>query len=173
MTKSVNINVLPPSRDDLVIDFGASWGLWTRDGDTGGWSQLHTASAKSIVTGDLDGNGIDEVIVDFGSHGASGLGEQLELVPAPSGDRESDGHGRSRWQRQGRRADRLSGVGHLGLGQQQLVVPAPSVEPEQHRHRRPGRERRRKRSSTFRGGASGSGATTRPGSSSIRSVRAG
>src|SRR5438046_790091 len=28
------------------------------------WSRLNTSSAKSIVTGDLDGNGIDEVIVD-------------------------------------------------------------------------------------------------------------
>ena len=52
--------------DDLVVDFGATFGLWLRNGETSTWSQLHTASAKSIVTGDLDGNGFNEVIVDFG-----------------------------------------------------------------------------------------------------------
>ena len=58
-----------PSRDDLVVDFGPTNGLWLRNGDTAGWTQLHTLSAKNIVTGDLDGNGTDEVIVDFGPQG--------------------------------------------------------------------------------------------------------
>src|SRR6185436_12769526 len=55
------------SNDDLVVDFGAS-GTWILfDGNTSGWAQFHPATARNIVTGDLDGNGIDEVILDFGS----------------------------------------------------------------------------------------------------------
>jgi uncharacterized repeat protein (TIGR03803 family) len=61
--------VNPSTSDDLLVDFG-SFGVWALFDNTGQWGQLHTASAKSIVTGDLDGNGIDEAIVDFGSaHG--------------------------------------------------------------------------------------------------------
>jgi hypothetical protein len=62
-----------PSRDDLVVDFGAAFGTWMLiDGDTSQWAQLRTASARNIVNGDLDGNGIDDVIVDFGApYGAS------------------------------------------------------------------------------------------------------
>ena len=31
-----------------------------------GWFQLHPFSPQSLATGDLDGNGQDELIVDFG-----------------------------------------------------------------------------------------------------------
>jgi len=31
------------------------------------WAQLHSLSAESMTTGDMDGNGLDEVIIDFGS----------------------------------------------------------------------------------------------------------
>jgi uncharacterized repeat protein (TIGR03803 family) len=53
--------------DDLVVDFGSAFGLWLKNPNTGTWAQFHTLGAKNIVTGDLDGNGVDEVIVDFGS----------------------------------------------------------------------------------------------------------
>ena len=57
-----------------MADFRSSFGVWLMDGETGTWVQLNPAGAKSIVTGDLDGNGIDEVIVDFGSvHGMLGV----------------------------------------------------------------------------------------------------
>jgi glucose/arabinose dehydrogenase len=56
------------SPGDLVSDFGAA-GLWTAS-IPGGWSPLHHVSPKSFASGDLDGNGIDEVVVDFGdAHG--------------------------------------------------------------------------------------------------------
>jgi glucose/arabinose dehydrogenase len=53
----------------LTGDFGGAYGLWTLS-YTAGWSQLHPLIAKSMVTGDLDANGIDETIIDFGNpHG--------------------------------------------------------------------------------------------------------
>ena len=33
------------------------------------WAQLHTLTTEGITTGDLDGNGHDEVIIDFGGLG--------------------------------------------------------------------------------------------------------
>ena len=30
------------------------------------WTQLHSVSPEEVVTGDLDGNGVDEIIIDFG-----------------------------------------------------------------------------------------------------------
>jgi hypothetical protein len=51
-------------RDDLVIDFGAAFGVWLQQGPT--WSQLHSVSSESMVTGDLDGNAVDDLVVDFG-----------------------------------------------------------------------------------------------------------
>jgi len=62
-------------RSDVIVDFGY-WDsdnrndgeyhvifMWTNNGE---WVPLHTVPAKSMVTGDLDGNGQDDVIVDFG-----------------------------------------------------------------------------------------------------------
>jgi hypothetical protein len=58
----------PLSSDDLVVDFGQSYGLWLLT-DASAWSQLHTVSPVHIVTGDLDGNGVDDIVADFGSAG--------------------------------------------------------------------------------------------------------
>ena len=44
--------------DDLVVDFGTGSGLW-RWMNNSSWQQLHGASAKTMVSGDLDGNGGD------------------------------------------------------------------------------------------------------------------
>jgi hypothetical protein len=33
------------------------------------WRKLHKSSAENIATGDMDGNGQDEVIMDFGASG--------------------------------------------------------------------------------------------------------
>jgi subtilisin family serine protease len=57
--------------DDVVADFGTSgvWVWYSGNGGSGpydGAQQLHTAPPEQIVTGDLDGDGMDQVIVDFG-----------------------------------------------------------------------------------------------------------
>lgn len=53
------------SPHDLLVDLGAG-GLWTLL-DAANYSQINAANAKSVATGDIDGNGIDEVAVDFGA----------------------------------------------------------------------------------------------------------
>ncbi|OAD20687.1 Na-Ca exchanger/integrin-beta4 domain protein [Candidatus Thiomargarita nelsonii] len=53
-------------QDDIIIDFGATYGIWVRMNNST-WVQLHTISPESVVTGDIDGNGRDDVIIDFGA----------------------------------------------------------------------------------------------------------
>ena len=55
-----------PTKDEVIIDFGNPYGIWVRYNDAF-WTQLHTVSPKSMITGDLDGNGKDDVIIDFGA----------------------------------------------------------------------------------------------------------
>jgi hypothetical protein len=45
---------------DLVIDYGAPYGIWRSN------TQIHPLSADSIVLADRTSNGIDEIIIDFG-----------------------------------------------------------------------------------------------------------
>ena len=52
-------------RDDIVVDFG-SIGLWAWMNDAG-WQKLNNASPEKVITGDVDGNGQDDVIADFSS----------------------------------------------------------------------------------------------------------
>jgi hypothetical protein len=53
---------------DLVIDFGAVVGVWVfQNGTT--WWPLHQLTSEGITIGDVDGNGHDEVIIDFGAAG--------------------------------------------------------------------------------------------------------
>jgi hypothetical protein len=49
---------------DLLIDFGAQ-GLWTLT-DAVNYASVPAPNPKNMVTGDIDGNGIDEVVADFG-----------------------------------------------------------------------------------------------------------
>jgi 6-phosphogluconolactonase (cycloisomerase 2 family) len=51
--------------NEVIIDFGPDYGLWVWQNNST-WRQLHSASAQTLVTGDLDGNGQAEVIIDFG-----------------------------------------------------------------------------------------------------------
>lgn len=56
---------------DVVIDFGAAYGLWTYY-DQGGspvWQQLHAQSPTRIATGDIDGNGQSDVFAVFAGYG--------------------------------------------------------------------------------------------------------
>jgi len=52
--------------DEVIIDFGATYGIWIRMNNSS-WSQLHSLSPDSMVTGDMDNNGQDDVIIDFGN----------------------------------------------------------------------------------------------------------
>ena len=53
-------------QNDVIIDFGAAYGIWARLNNST-WSQLHTLSPESMVTGDIDNSGLDDVIIDFGA----------------------------------------------------------------------------------------------------------
>ena len=67
-TDSLNLNNPAGSnsdRADLVIDFGGI-GLWGRMNDSS-WLKLNNSSPDRVVTGDMDGNGNDDVIADFAS----------------------------------------------------------------------------------------------------------
>ncbi len=49
---------------DIIIDFGAD-GIWAWLNNES-WQSLHSVSPDSMVTGDLDDNNQDDVIIDFG-----------------------------------------------------------------------------------------------------------
>ena len=57
--------VTTSDRADPVIDFGGI-GLWGRMNDSS-WLKLHNGNADIIATGDVDGNGADDVLAGFGS----------------------------------------------------------------------------------------------------------
>lgn len=52
--------------NDLVIDFGATYGIWFWLNNTT-WSQLHGQTSKHLIQADVDHNGIQDQVVDFGS----------------------------------------------------------------------------------------------------------
>lgn len=51
---------------DAIVDFGAGYGAWILNYGVG-WTQLHGLNPEQVVTGDLDGNGVDDIVIDFGS----------------------------------------------------------------------------------------------------------
>ncbi len=53
---------------ELIVEFGTGLGVWVRRNATT-WNQLHGASPDNIVNGDLDGDGHDELLADFGAQG--------------------------------------------------------------------------------------------------------
>ena len=55
-----------------IVDFGSAFGVWILKYGAG-WTQLTEFSSERLVTGDLDGNGIDDVVVDFGERTVSGF----------------------------------------------------------------------------------------------------
>ena len=63
--------------DDVVVDFGASFGVWGLL-DLTTWLSVHGASPESMVAGDVDGNGIDDLTFDLGA--AHGLWTLRNLV---------------------------------------------------------------------------------------------
>jgi len=52
-------------QEDLVVDFGTS-GLWTWQNNTA-WHLIHSYNPTAVVSGDLDGNGQTDLVIDFGS----------------------------------------------------------------------------------------------------------
>ena len=48
-----------------MLDFGPANGIWLKS-DAGAWQQVHSLSAESITTCDVDGDARDEIVVDFG-----------------------------------------------------------------------------------------------------------
>ncbi len=70
-SKTINVSapiaVAKPNPNDLVIDFGANFGIWQRLNNTS-WSGLYGgAPSKRIVVADVDHNGVADQIIDFGS----------------------------------------------------------------------------------------------------------
>ena len=51
--------------DDLILDF-PGYGLYIFANNTT-WTALHGLHATALLTADLDGNGQDEIVVDFGA----------------------------------------------------------------------------------------------------------
>jgi probable HAF family extracellular repeat protein len=54
--------------DDVVMDFGATYGVWLWLNHTT-WMPLHGLSPTEVAVGDLDGNGQDELVLNFPGHG--------------------------------------------------------------------------------------------------------
>jgi hypothetical protein len=59
---------------DPIIDFGPSFGVWWRHIGPPKiyglfWTQISESTTENMVTVDLDGDGLDEIIVDFGHAG--------------------------------------------------------------------------------------------------------
>ena len=55
-------------RDDVVIDFGATLGIWAYCSNSS-WDKLNSASPEFMVCGNVDGNLKEDIVVDFGSYG--------------------------------------------------------------------------------------------------------
>jgi hypothetical protein len=55
--------LVPPT--ELVVNRGPLDGIWMLDNNTT-WEQISTLRGETVVRGDMDGDGIDDVIVDFG-----------------------------------------------------------------------------------------------------------
>ncbi|MEN6560320.1 MAG: fibronectin type III domain-containing protein [Acidobacteriota bacterium] len=86
-------------KDDLVVTWDAT-GLYYRDSDTGGWVRM-ASPANMVRAGDLDGDGIDDVIGIWPSQGgvwvkysATGAWTRLSSTAAYIGAGDMNGDGR-------------------------------------------------------------------------------
>jgi hypothetical protein len=62
---------------DAIIDFGPGFGIYILDYGVG-FSPLHGLSPDQIVTGDLNGNGVDDIVIDFGA--AAGVYARMDMT---------------------------------------------------------------------------------------------
>ena len=83
---------------DLVGNFGPAIGIWALRQTA--WLPVHGADPKTIVSGDFDGNGLDDLAIDFSPYdGRLAVDEPRELGLAAQRESDADGRGRSRQQR--------------------------------------------------------------------------
>jgi hypothetical protein len=61
----INFALLPAGAADIVVNFGAPYGLW-RLGSDHRWQSIHALSPLATATGDFDGNGHEDLAVNFG-----------------------------------------------------------------------------------------------------------
>ena len=54
----------PPSIGSLVVNFGSPHGIYRYS--QGAWTLLHALSPEAMTKGDLDGNGAEDLVFDFG-----------------------------------------------------------------------------------------------------------
>jgi sugar lactone lactonase YvrE len=60
-----------PYSSDLIIDFGTGIGLWSWHyfGTFESWRQISALTTENIIASDLDSDGVDELVADFGTAG--------------------------------------------------------------------------------------------------------
>ena len=61
------------------------------------WVQLHTLSPETMTTGDIDGGGSADVILDFGGQWYLGSNEQQHMGTATYTFSSNHGNRRYRW----------------------------------------------------------------------------
>ena len=54
--------------DELVLNYGVTYGLW-HYGQTTGWAQLNTARPAQMLTADIDSDGVEELVAGFTGYG--------------------------------------------------------------------------------------------------------
>jgi len=59
-----NASPLPPN--DVIINFGVGAGLWVYKNNNA-WAMISSSGAQHVIAADMNGNGSDEVVSDFGS----------------------------------------------------------------------------------------------------------
>lgn len=62
---TATVTITLAGKSDLLLPFGPTYGLWRLDLGTS-WSQVHPISPEAVVAADLDGDGADEIVADFG-----------------------------------------------------------------------------------------------------------
>jgi hypothetical protein len=84
---------------DVAANFGPPYGTWVLGGAT--WMPVHGFSPVAMVTGDLDGNGLDDLVADFGpgfgvwawmNHSAWVLIHAMSPSRMVTGDLDHNGH---------------------------------------------------------------------------------
>jgi hypothetical protein len=68
LTVNVGVSSSAPMKDELVLSFGAAYGLYQYD-QTGGWKQWNTVNPSQMVTVDLNADGTDELVAAFPGYG--------------------------------------------------------------------------------------------------------